>query len=862
MSKENKESLRQENKSSHDESQSKDFQKEEKSLMDANELKDDQQKYNCLLIVNDSKDAKLTLYIYYRWSPFCKVSDISKIIQPNEKYLHREETGFKFELVANFEDKRKTKKLLAPLEWVEGKLIKVTEALDCTLENLTNFPVEKRICLRKIYRGKELKSTCGGLNLYEVLGLDMKETRKMGKIDDQKATINKAFREKMRIWHPDKNFGDHEIAIEIIVARETLLDDERRARYHNETDYDAGWLSRKRYKAIFWPECFTEEQNKAYWRRIGLLALSLGITVGGIALTVLTAGAAAPATVVCGAIFGTGFIGGGIQSLTHTVNKKSTVDECDFKSWLLKAGIGFVGGAITGGAGVGITAGVVGIGSAALESGTVTAGQFVGIGAGSGAVGGVASSLASDAGRAFVDGEKITAKQALLRAGCSGVIGASAGALGGLVTQCIVSHQASAATANLEGGVGEQVFILTGARRLGNTVARVVIRQLTESGTEAIMGTATQFVEERLDDSVENQHPMEHVARGVKNVAINAVKGTAVQGAGTLVSHAINEINVERKMKEPTAEGNKEVIRRKARYDLSLENNEHRVIWKWAKGSASYEPIETDEPTRKMYSTTDATCKEPEEKEQSKATHRTHYATNEEVKLNGSFKTTRQESNESYKENEEEYESYEGTIIEDLEDGEPNEEVINTKSGSSSEMFVTFKTANQKGVEGINKPSEIEEPSETICQPTNVSKDQANDNELPATTPTSEEEEAEEPQEGTIKYISEGFWFSKIIITYSLNGEESKQEASGSDSMVKIPAGATQIEVKFKVSRPFWGDIMKYDRFKKTWCQPCEPHVFRYEKPPIRTFTISGGLGWEAVMRVSNEYHEERREMS
>ena len=38
--------------------------------------------------------------------------------------------------------------------------------------------------------------------------------------------------------------------------------------------------------------------------------------------------------------------------------------------------------------------------------------------------------------------------------------------------------------------------------------------------------------------------------------------------------------------------------------------------------------------------------------------------------------------------------------------------------------------------------------------------------------------------------------------------------------------------------------------------------MFCYEKPPLeRTFTISGTLGWKAVMRVSDEYHEETGEM-
>lgn len=121
---------------------------------------------------------------------------------------------------------------------------------------------------------------------------------------------------------------------------------------------------------------------------------------------------------------------------------------------------------------------------------------------------------------------------------------------------------------------------------------------------------------------------------------------------------------------------------------------------------------------------------------------------------------------------------------------------------------------------------------------------------------------AEKPQKGTFTYKSDGAWISKMIITYSFYGEEIKKEVIDSGTIVKIPADAREIEVRFQVRRPCWGDIMKYDRFKKKWCEPYEPHVFRYETPPLRrTFTISGNLWWEAVMRVSDEYHEETGEM-
>ena len=120
----------------------------------------------------------------------------------------------------------------------------------------------------------------------------------------------------------------------------------------------------------------------------------------------------------------------------------------------------------------------------------------------------------------------------------------------------------------------------------------------------------------------------------------------------------------------------------------------------------------------------------------------------------------------------------------------------------------------------------------------------------------------EEPEETTFRYKSEGAWISKMVVTYLINGEEIKKEACGSGRIVRIPSDAKQVKVRFQVRRPFWGDIMKYDRSRKTWCKPYEPHVFCYKKPPIeRTFTISGNLWWEAVMRVSNEYHEETGEM-
>ena len=565
---------------------------------------DKNEEYKSLLIVNESNDAKVTLYIYGAKPP---IPVFSKIIQPNENYLHHEKKMFKFKLVANFDDNRVKKEFPGPLECVTHTLMRVTESLECIEENLADYPQEKQICLQKMPSRNKLTSTNDKINLYGILGLDMTEVRKLS-IGGQKIAIKKAFRDKMKIWHPDKNFGDGEIAMQIIVAREILLDDERRVRYHNEADYDKGWLSLKRYKAIFWPDCYTEEQNRAYWRRIGLVAKSLGLAVGGIVLTALTAGTAAPAVAEFFlAVFAGGLTRAAMVSGKHTISKDSVVNECNAKSSSLKAGIGFVGGAATGGASPGITAGVAGVGSAALESGAVTFGQYALTDVACGTVGGVLS-------KKFVDKEEVT------------------GALRGLVTKGIVNSQTTAGSAALEGEVVEQAAILTGAKRFGYPLAQSITRMSTESRK------AAEIIKKRLDDYVENE------------------------------------------------------------------------------------------------------------------------------------------------------------------------------------------------------TSEFHE--------------------------TSEEGTAEELPKATFRYRSEGAWISKMIITYLLNGEQIKEEVSGSGRIVKIPLNARQVKVRFQVRRPAWGDIMTYDRFEKTWCKPYEPHVFCYEKPPLeRTFTISGNLWWEAVMRVSDEYHAETREM-
>ena len=157
----------------------------------------------------------------------------------------------------------------------------------------------------------------------------------------------------------------------------------------------------------------------------------------------------------------------------------------------------------------------------------------------------------------------------------------------------------------------------------------------------------------------------------------------------------------------------------------------------------------------------------------------------------------------------------------------------------------------------------------SACSPTNqlLESDELLVNETSPLPAVSEEacvldkRESDPLEDMKIKYISEGAWMSKMIVSFFLNGKKTTQQVSGSGKFVTIPSHARGIEVKFQVSRPFWGDVMKYNRFKKAWLRPYEPHVFRYDKPANRTFTISGNLWWEAVMGVTNEYHEETKEL-
>ena len=174
----------------------------------------------------------------------------------------------------------------------------------------------------------------------------MEIVRKMSN-EDLKKAISKVYKKQMLIWHLDRNPGDEETALQIIIAKDILLDDEKRARYHNKITIKDGSLENAG-KHFFRPELYTEKQKKEFRRRMCMFAASLVFVTGGIALSLVTAGATQPLVVILGGVIGEALAGAGVLSLGHTISKQSALEKCDMKSWGKKLAIGAVCGAVAG----------------------------------------------------------------------------------------------------------------------------------------------------------------------------------------------------------------------------------------------------------------------------------------------------------------------------------------------------------------------------------------------------------------------------------------------------------------------------------------------------------------------------------
>ena len=216
------------------------------------------------------------------------------------------------------------------------------------------------------------------------------------------------------MWHrycnPD---GDDDNAREVIMAYEILGNREKRARYNYMADYDSGWLSMRRFKAIFFPEYETMEQRLAWIKRMGFLALTVGITIGGILSVVLTAGFSSPFAVPAAL--------GGVKALANIMSREAVLDGCDVEKWLLSTGIGYFIAFIPGGV--------------ALEGTIISAAEVLAIRTGVASRGAIVASFVEDAKKKFVHGEDVTLKQAFRHAIFQGTVAAGACLLGGAVSK-------------------------------------------------------------------------------------------------------------------------------------------------------------------------------------------------------------------------------------------------------------------------------------------------------------------------------------------------------------------------------------------------------------------------------------------
>lgn len=450
--------------------------------------------YKSVLVKNTTTDCKAVIYFYHRYDPFCFLSSSSKNLSPGTSYLHRCEDDFKFKIqTVNQTSKNK---VVGTRKWVRDTHFNIYGSTMVVESNLSDHTLEKTICIRKINVSKET-SLDEGRNLYEILKLDFKEIRKLDK-DTQDQEIKKAYHKEIRRWHSDTagELGDNEMAHEVIAAYEILKDRERRAEYHNKADYTEGWLSKSRWRSIFWPECETKEQIWRYRKRMALILMSLGIGIGGVASGTWVA--------AC--------MGCSVQSLMRTINCKSIEKGCDFKDWAKSAGIGFVAGAITGAAGADITNGVSAIGSSA------------GLASGGGAV----FSLAADAEKKFVDNIDVSLKQVLGHAVTGAIVGG--------VTATAVGAVANVSSTNIAGPFAPSL-------RESISLEKFTKYALTNKGSEAVLGTITGFVEERLDDEQENRPIGEHAKDRGKQFVGNVLVDVGSGVVSSTVGHITNPSN-------------------------------------------------------------------------------------------------------------------------------------------------------------------------------------------------------------------------------------------------------------------------------------------------------------------------------
>ncbi|XP_028403315.1 uncharacterized protein LOC114526022 [Dendronephthya gigantea] len=471
---------------------------------------------NCqskMILVDNQSALPVTLFLHKNWNKRQFLS-ISKTVKPGGTYFHSKEEAFRFELGVRYDGKNM--ETIFPLKTCEEDMVlQIYGDVSLGVNERKLELKDKQICLRRQNMEEEVSAT-GNKNLYEILGLNMKDVRKKP-VEEQNEMIKKAYRSQLLRWHPDKNpkNGDETICQDIILAYKILKDPEARAAYNNVADYDKGWGSKARGKAIFNPDCYSPEQIKQYRKRMGLLILSTLLAVGGVGVTFLTAGMTAPA--VLGIVAASGaLVGGGITSGLRTMTRDSIQNGCAFEKYFKSLLIGAVGGVALATGAAGFAAFFGGAAKIAIKAFQVSLEDRI------------VQRLANSAFQCFVNSvtntfdavlageEKLTGKKIILLVLIDAFLGGIAGASGGM-TEKMIEGTVSPIEA-------EMAFVKISSIS-GNGV---------ENLTKVIVDSFTTTVSDRFNDGDEKETLLDHIKNGTKQVA-SVVRCYCFQCGGKLI---------------------------------------------------------------------------------------------------------------------------------------------------------------------------------------------------------------------------------------------------------------------------------------------------------------------------------------
>ncbi len=372
--------------------------------------------YKAILVKNKTKKASVILNLYHRHNPLCWWSREPKSIEPGKQYYYRAKEAYKYKLqLQNTGQEKRTEisTIFPAKKWEADKLLTVEDYTDGRVsfdeQDLSEYPEQWQICIRR--KNMEDETSCeSARDFYGILKLDMRDVREKT-LEEQDKMIKKAYRRQMLIFHPDRNkdFADDHISKEINDAYKILRDREKRALYHDLTDYNRGWLSLSRWKAIFKPEAHGKNEK---WKRIGLLFFSATCVVGGVVLTIMTGGLGLPVAIACDVAAGA-LIGGAVRGAFRTISKDSIENGVKVKKYAKSFLIGAAIGAVT----VGLSAGIE-LAMPMIENAVEASfGDLIGRRAVMEAIGRAAKCTGNFVDTLLVDGKRITLKCFLKNAG-------------------------------------------------------------------------------------------------------------------------------------------------------------------------------------------------------------------------------------------------------------------------------------------------------------------------------------------------------------------------------------------------------------------------------------------------------------